>query len=66
MTPEQITMALIMAGLAIYIILWIVYACLGPQYVECKCGAHCKVSNDGWFYWECDECGESGKDNPFL
>jgi len=42
-----------------------ILSCFGPQYVRCDCGNRCKVSEDGWFYWECEECGESGKAKPF-
>jgi len=46
-------------------IFWCVYSVVGPQFVRCDCGNRCRVSEDGWFYWECDECGESGKAKPF-
>ena len=65
MIPLQVAIALALAALYIYAVAKMVYACFGPQYIECKCGAHVRVSEDGWFYWECDECGESGKAHPF-
>jgi hypothetical protein len=50
---------------AIGIIALFVYWIFGPVYVRCDCGNKCEVSRDGWFYWECDKCGASGKANPF-
>lgn len=43
-----------------------VFASFGVQTVQCYCGKQCAVSQDGWFHWECSECGESGKANPFT
>lgn len=65
MTPEQITIILILAALYVYAVFKMVHACFGPQYVECACGARCRISENGWFYWKCPECGNSGKAHPF-
>lgn len=55
----------IAVGIVIGIIARCVYSVFGPQFIRCDCGNKCRVSEDGWFYWECDECGESGKAKPF-
>ena len=46
-------------------IFWCVYSVAGPQFIKCDCGNKCRVSEDGWFYWECERCGRSGKAKPF-